>query len=181
MKKRTVVLYIAALVLAIAVWACLMPGSRKIDTVVLATEYSFADPDYRVERTVTIQGYDTRNILGKGKFEGTFAAPGWTNAGDGWHTVAPFPMPEHYINVWNIMPESSAPNDLASLLPSRDWTAFVCLLQESWVDANGDGHASLDPETCRFLVSGALSRDEALALAADLTRDTPLEVVFANR
>ncbi len=170
------------MVLVLAVWACLMPGSKKIDTVVQATEFSFADPDYRAERTVTIRGYDTRNLLGKGKFEGIFAAPGWETLQEDWSVVVVFPMPDHCLNVWYQRPEGYwTTGELASLLPSRDWANFVCLFQESWVNDDGSRHTSLDPETCRFLVSGSLPRDEALALAANLTKGTPLEPVFTNR
>ena len=124
-------------------------------------------------------GYDTRNLLGKGDFEGTFAVDGWETAGEGWLTKVTFPEPHTYTNVWYQNPAGYwvSTRELCALLANRDWSAFVGLLYEH----NGPDSAYLNAETCRFLVSGSLPRDEALALAADLTKGTSLEPVFSCR
>ena len=82
---------IALLANIIALILC-FPGSRKIDMTLIATEYRFNDPDYAVEHTVTIRGYDTRNLLGRGNFKGTFAINGWETARKGWTAYVQFPI-----------------------------------------------------------------------------------------
>ena len=83
MKKRVILILCVLAVLLTAV-ICL-PFARKIDTTVTATEYRFDDPAYAVEHTVVIHGHDTRNLLGYGVFEGTFAVR------RGGRSVSPFP------------------------------------------------------------------------------------------
>ena len=77
MKKRVILILCVLAVLLTAV-ICL-PFARKIDTTVTATEYRFNDPAYAVEHTVVICGHDTRNLLGYGVFEGTFAVSGFND------------------------------------------------------------------------------------------------------
>ena len=76
MKKRVILILCVLAVLLTAV-ICL-PFARKIDTTVTATEYRFNDPAYTVD-------HDTRNLLGYGVFEGTFAVR------RGGRSVSPFP------------------------------------------------------------------------------------------
>ena len=82
MKKRVILILCVLAVLLTAV-ICL-PFARKIDTTVTATEYRFNDPAYAVEHTVMICGHDTRNLLGYGVFEGTFAVSGFESGQEGW-------------------------------------------------------------------------------------------------
>ena len=82
MKKRVILILCVLAVLLTAV-ICL-PFARKIDTTVTATEYRFDDPAYAVEHTVVICGHDTRNLLGYGVFEGTFAVSGFESGQEGW-------------------------------------------------------------------------------------------------
>ena len=81
MKKRVILILLVLAVLLTAV-ICL-PFARKIDTTVTATEYRFNDPAYAVEHTVVIHGHDTRNLLGYGVFEGTFAVSGFESGQEG--------------------------------------------------------------------------------------------------
>ena len=81
MKKRVILVLCVLAVLLTAV-ICL-PFARKIDTTVTAAEYRFNDPAYAVEHTVMICGHDTRNLLGYGVFEGTFAVSGFESGQEG--------------------------------------------------------------------------------------------------
>lgn len=176
MKKRTVVLYTAAVALVIAVWLCLLPRAKKIDKVVQATEYSLADPDYRVAHTVTIQGYDTRNLLGKGKFEGTLAVSGIdTGAFQTAHIT--FPVSASLYNVSYAEPHGyHETKELFFLMTDRDWENFAGLLMEC--EKSDDRlTGTFGVHDGRFLVSGTFSREEALTLAEDLARDNALEVI----
>lgn len=189
MKKRTRVVLTVCAVLALAVLAAVyLPFTREIDTTLTAMEYRFDDPDYAVEHTVTIRGYDTRNLLGDHwKFEGTFAVSGFETAGDGWAAHVTFPIPETYGNTYFGAPHGDGyitAADIFSLLPNRDWTSFTALIQETSQDQDGSLHGSFDPETARFLVSiggGPLDRNDALHWALDLAKGTALEPVFSNR
>lgn len=182
MKKRTRVILIAcAILLLAAAAAVLLPFTRKIDTTLTATEYRLDAPDYAVEHTVAIRGYDTRNLLGRGKFEGTFAVSGFETAGDGWTAHVTFPAPDTYWNISFEVPDGfgyMTGKDIYSLLADRQWSSLVALLPEEWTSDNGAHHASFDPETGRFLVSGPSDRDTALTLARELSRGTSLEPVF---
>lgn len=181
MKKRTRFILIAcAILLLAAVAAVLLPFTRKIDTTLTATEYRFDDPDYAVEHTVTIRGYDTRNLLGRGKFVGTFAVSGFETAGDGWIAHVTFPVPETYFNTYFEVPHGYGyvtTTNIFSLLADRDWTAFTALIQEITQEQDSI-HGRFDPESGRFLVSGPPDREPALALARELSKGTALEPVF---
>lgn len=59
-------LVIACAALALVLAAVLVRISRQIDVTLPAVEYRLDDPDYAVERTITVQGRDTRNLLGRG-------------------------------------------------------------------------------------------------------------------
>lgn len=174
MKKRTVILYIAVVTLVVAVWLCLLPRAKLIDKVVPATEYSFADPDYAVAHTVTIRGCDTRNLLGKGKFEGTFAVSG-LDTGDFQTARITFPVSVGQFNVSYAEPNGyHMAQELFCLVTDRDWENFTGLLMEFEERDNGR-RGSFGFDDGRFLVSGALSREEALALVED--RDNALDVI----
>ena len=77
MKKRVLLTLCGIAALAAAI-VCL-PVSREINTTAAATEYRLDDPAYAVEHTVVIHGHDTRNLLGYGVFEGTFAVSGFND------------------------------------------------------------------------------------------------------
>lgn len=186
MKKRTRIVLIVSTVLALAVIAAVcLPFTWRIDTSLTAVEYRFDDPDYAVKHTVTIRGYDTRNVLGRHrKFVGTFAVSGFETAEDGWVAHVTFPIPETYGNTYFEVPHGNGyitAADMFSLLPNRNWTSFTALIQETSQDQDGGLHGSFDPETARFLVSGPAGRDAALYRAQDLARDTALEPIFSNR
>lgn len=186
MKKRFRVVLIVCAVLALAVLATFcLPFTREIDTTLTAVEYRFDDPDYAVKHTVTIRGYDTRNLLGRHwKFVGTFAVSGFETAGDGWVAHVTFPIPETYGNTYFEVPHGNGyitAADIFSLLPNRNWTSFTALIQETSQDQDGSLHGSFDPETARFLVSGPAGRNAALYRALDLTKGTALEPIFSNR
>lgn len=181
MKKRTRAALIVCAVLVLAVAAVCLPFTRRIDTTLTATEYRLDDPDYAVEHTITVQGYDTRNLLGRGEFEGTFAVSGFETAGDGWTAHVTFPAPDTYWNISFVVPGSfgyMTVKDIYSLLADRRWSSFVALLPEEWTSDNGAHHTSFDPETGRVLISGLADREAALALARELSRGTSLESVF---
>ena len=182
MKRRARVILIVCVVLALAaVAAVCLPFTRKINTTLTATEYRLDDPDYAVEHTVAIRGYDTRSLLGRGKFEGTFAVSGFETAEDGWVAHVIFPVPDTYWNISYVVPDSfryMIGKDIYSLLPDRQWSSFVALLPEERTSGSGDHYASFDPETGRILVSGSPDREAALALARELSRGTSLEPVF---
>ena len=184
MKRSRVVLTVCAVLALAVLTAVCLPFTRSIDATLTATEYRFDDPDYAVEHTVTIQGYDTRNLLGRGKFEGTFAVSGFETAEDGQAAYVTFPAPDTYGNAYFEVPHGNgyiAAADIFSLLPNRNWTAFTALIQETTQDQDGSLHGSFDPETARFLVSGPAGRDAALARALDLAKGTSLEPMFSNR
>lgn len=182
MKKRTRVILIVCVVLVLAVIAAVcLPFTRKIDTTLTATEYRFDAPDYAVDHTVTIQGYDTRNLLGRGKFEGTIAVSGFQTAGDGWIAHVTFPAPDTYGNIWFEVPNGYGQvmtTGIYSLLSDRDWTSLLALLPEERDTSNGAHEASFDPMNGHFLVSGPAGRDDAMAQAAALAKGTALAPIF---
>lgn len=187
-KKRSRVVLTVCAVLALTVIAAVcLPFTREIDTTLTATEYQLDDPVYAVEHTVTIRGYDTRNLLGRGKFVGTFAVSGFETAGEGWAAHVTFPIPETYGNTYFEVPHGNGyitAADIFSLLPNRNWTSFTSLIQETSQDQDGSLHGSFDLDTARFLVSigsGPLDRDDALHWALDLSKGTSLEPIFLNR
>ena len=141
MKKRVILILCVLAVLLTAV-ICL-PFARKIDTTVTATEYRFDDPAYAVEHTVVICGHDTRNLLGYGVFEGTFAVSGFESGQEGWTFRVSF-------------------SDKKSL-----GTAF------SRRPSGETSTGTFDPDTGRFLVSGPADREAAVAKAAALFRKDP--------
>lgn len=183
-RERGVLLGAAAVTVLLAV-AWMLPTSRQIDTTLTAVEYRFDDPDHAVEHTVAIQGRDTRNRLGRGEFEGTIAVKGWETAGENWIFRATFPLEERMFNIDAIHIDVIHPGglrftrDICSLTADRDWTAFVALLPEEKWDADGSHSASFDPDTGRFLVSGPADRETALSRAAELSKGTAIERIFA--
>jgi len=179
MKQRIAFLIVSALLIAAIIF---FPGSKKIERVFEATEYSFSDPDYTVTHTITAEGYDTRNLFGRGHYEGTFAVESWELAQAGWRLYAKFPIPAHYWNSTSVHPSGyHTSSEILCFLPNRNWTSFVCLIQEIEVDASGSKHGSFDPESGRFMVCGSLTREEALEEAYHLSKGTLLEPLFTNR
>ena len=181
MKRRFhVILITCAVLLLLAVLTLCFPGSRKIDTTLIATEYRFNDPDYAVEHTITIRGYDTRNLLGRGTFEGTFAVSDWETAQEGWSAYIQFPIrSDSYFNMnFNDPSGQAITRNTFSMLADRDWTRFVGLILESTEHNDGTVTGSFDPETGRFLVSGPPDRTVALTLASELAKGTSLEALF---
>ena len=175
-------LVIACAALALVLAAVLVRISRQIDVTLLAVEYRLDDPDYAVERTITVQGRDTRNLLGRGTFEGTVAVSGLETAGEDWTAYVTFPPDSHLNITFDRFGsfEHSAVKELYTLLADRNWTEVLILLAEEWDSENGAHHASFDFQTGRFLVSGAPDRAKALDLAASLTRGTVLSSIFSE-
>ena len=170
----------AALVLVLA--AVLVRISRQIDVTLPAVEYRLDDLDYAVERTITVQGRDTRNLLGRGIFEGTVAVSGLEPAGEDWTAYVTFP-PDSHLNITFDRTgsfEHSAVKELYTLLADRNWTEVLILLAEERDSENGAHHTSFDFQTGRFLVSGPPDRAEALGRAAFLTRNTVLSPIFSE-
>ncbi len=181
MKKRSrVVLITCVVLLLLAALILCFPGSRKIDMTLIATEYRFNDPDYAVEHTVTIRGYDTRNLLGRGYFKGTFAVSGWETARKGWTAYVQFPIRSgSYFNMnFNDPSGQAITRNTFSMLADRNWTHFAGLILESTERSVGTVTGSFDPGTGRFLVSGPPDRTAALSLASELAKGTSLEPLF---
>ena len=179
MKKFFIAL---AVFVSIILLIALVPVSRRIDKVMEATEYSFADPNYAVSHSITIQGYDTRNFFGYGHFEGVFSAENWELAQKEWILKANFPISDTYWNAYAVDPSSQPiSTNVFSLLPDRKWESFVALLQEVTDHPDGHRRTSFDHQNGRFIVSGCLSREEALIEACRLTKGTSLEPLFTNR
>ena len=181
MKRRSrIILITCAVLLLLTTLTFCFPGSRKIDMTLIATEYCFNDPNDAVEHTVTIRGYDTRNLLGRGTFKGTFAVSGWETAQEGWTAHVQFPIRSNsYFNM-NFNDPSGQPitRNTFSMLADRDWSRFAGLILESAEHSDGTVTGSFDPETGRFLVSGPPDRTAALSLASELAKGTSLEPLF---
>ena len=129
MKKRVILILCVLAVLLTAV-ICL-PFARKIDTTVTATEYRFDDPAYAVEHTVVICGHDTRNLLGYGVFEGTFAVSGFESGQEGWTFRVSFSDKKSLGTAFSRRPSGEAcTRDLFHLLADRDWSDFAGLIME---------------------------------------------------
>ena len=178
-RSRVILIVCAVLLLLITLTLC-FPVSRKIDTTLIATEYRFNDPDDAVEHTVTIRGCDTRNLLGRGTFRGTFSVSGWETAQEGWTAYVQFPIRSgSYFNMnFNDPSGQAITRNTFSMLADRDWTHFVGLILESTEHGDGTVTGSFDPETGRFLVSGPPDRTAALAMASELAKGTTLEPLF---
>ena len=183
MKRRPrVILIVCAVLLLLTTLLLFFPGRRKIDTTLIATEYRFNDPDYAVEHTVAIQGYDTRSLLGRGNFKGTFAVSGWETAQEGWTACVQFPIRSgSYFNMnFNDPSGQAITRNTFSMLADWDWTHFAGLILESTEHSDGTVTGSFDPETGCFLVSGPPDRTAALSLASELAKDTSLESLFTR-
>lgn len=179
-NRRRVILTVCAVLLLLSAAAVCLPFARKIDATLTATEYRFDDPDYAVEHTVTIRGYDTRNLLGRGDFKGTFAVSGWETAREGWTAYVQFPIRSgSYFNMnFNDPSGQAITRNTFSMLADRNWTHFAGLILESTERSDGTVTGSFDPETGRFLVSGPPDRTVALTLASELAKGTSLEALF---
>ena len=171
MKKRVILIL---LVLAVVLTAVIcLPFARKIDTTVTATEYRFNDPAYAVEHTVMICGHDTRNLLGHGHFEGTFAVSGFESGQPGWMIYTVFSNKKSLRTTYSSNPSGEpCTRDLFCLWANRDWSSFAGLIME--VTGHAD-HSSgnFSPDSGRFLVSGPADRDAAVARAAKLFQKDP--------
>ena len=129
MKKRVILILCVLAVLLTAV-ICL-PFARKIDTTVTATEYRFDDPAYAVEHTVVICGNDTRNLLGYGVFEGTFAVSGFESGQEGWTFRVSFSDKKSLGTAFSRRPSGeTCTRDLFHLRADRDWSDFAGLIME---------------------------------------------------
>ena len=129
MKKRVILILCVLAVLLTAV-ICL-PFARKIDTTVTATEYRFNDPAYAVEHTVVIHGHDTRNLLGYGVFEGTFAVSGFESGQEGWTFRVSFSDKKSLGTAFSQRPSGeTCTRDLFHLQADRDWSDFAGLIME---------------------------------------------------
>ena len=167
MKKRVILILCVLAVLLTAV-ICL-PFARKIDTTVTATEYRFDDPAYTVEHTVVIHGHDTRNLLGYGVFEGTFAVSGFESGQEGWTFRVSFSGKKSLGTAFSRRPSGEAcTRDLFHLRADRDWSDFAGLIMEVSDKADHSSTGTFDPDTGRFLVSGPAGREAAMARAAEL-------------
>ena len=153
MKKRVILIL---LVLAVVLTAVIcLPFARKIDTTVTATEYRFDDPAYAVEHTVVIHGHDTRNLLGYGVFEGTFAVSGFESGQEGWTFRVSFSHKKSLGTAFSRRPSGEAcTRDLFHLRADRDWSDFAGLIMEVSDTADHSSSGTFDPDTGRFLVSG---------------------------
>ena len=172
MKKRVILILCVLAVLLTAV-ICL-PFARKIDTTVTATEYRFDDPAYAVEHTVTIQGRDTRNLLGYGHFEGTFAVSGFESEQPGWMIYTVFSNKKSLRTTYSSNPSGEpCTRDLFHLRADRDWSDFAGLIMEVSDKADHSSTGTFDPDTGRFLVSGPADREAAVVKAAALFRKDP--------
>ena len=176
MKKRVLIPLAALLTIAVIF---LLPRNRKINTTVIATEYCFADPGRTIAHTVTIRGTDTRNRLGWGRFEGTFAVSGFPSAEEGLTAVIRFPFDSQRPGSISFRHPSGylSQPDLFSLAVNDDWTAFAGLIYET--SQTGDHlHTSFSAADGRFLTSGSLPYPEACTQAAGLCRGTAMEFLF---
>ena len=172
MKNRVILILCVLAVLLTAV-ICL-PFARKIDTTVTATEYRFDDPAYAVEHTVVICGHDTRNLLGYGVFEGTFAVSGFESGQEGWTFRVSFSDKKSLGTAFSRRPSGEAcTRDLFHLRVDRDWSDFAGLIMEVSDKAGHTSTGNFDPDTGRFLVSGPADRKAAVAKAAALFRKDP--------
>ena len=166
MKKRVILIL---LVLAVVLTAVIcLPFARKIDTTVTATEYRFNDPAYAVEHTVVICGHDTRNLLGYGVFEGTFAVSGFESGQEGWTFRVSFSDKKSLGTAF-----SRRPSGETCTRADRDWSDFAGLIMEVSDKAGHSSSGTFDPDTGRFLVSGPADREAAVAKAAALFRKDP--------
>ena len=172
MKKR-VILILCVLAVVLTAVICL-PFARKIDTTVTATEYRFDDPAYAVEHTVVICGHDTRNLLGYGVFEGTFAVSGFESGQEGWTFRVSFSDKKSLGTAFSRRPSGEAcTRDLFHLRADRDWSDFAGLIMEVSDTADHSSTGTFNPDTGRFLVSGPADREAAVAKAAALFRKDP--------
>lgn len=171
MKKRVILILCVLAVLLTAV-ICL-PFARKIDTTVTATEYRFDDPAYAVEHTVMIHGHDTRNLLGYGVFEGTFAVSGFESGQEGWTFRVSFSGKKSLGTAFSRRPSGEAcTRDLFHLRADRGWSDFAGLIMEV-TDHADHSSGNFSPDSGRFLVSGPADRDAAVARAAKLFQKDP--------
>lgn len=179
MKRSRVVLTVCA-VLALAVLAAVcLPFTRSIDTTLTATEYRFDDPDYAVEHTVTIRGHDTRNLLGKGRFEGTVSVSGLEGLDGEQGLVITFLKSiqrEGFVSAVDEAGFVTGGGVFGPVLPSRDYSEFVWILA---YEVHDDG-ASYGGASARFLISGPAGRESAFALGAKLTKGSFWEPLFSE-
>lgn len=160
---------IAAIVLlasALIVLAWLFPGSREIDVTFTATEYRLDDPDYAVERTVTIRGRDSRNRLGKGgQFKGAISISGLEGMNDATEVLASLNATHPMVTGAFIEPYPP----LSVLIPNWDYTEVLGILENEPAES---GVRTTGGKSMRFLVSGSADREAALAQAAKLAKNT---------
>lgn len=120
-----------------------------------------------------IHGHDTRNLLGYGHFEGTFAVSGFESGQEGWTFRVSFSGKKSLGTAFSRRPSGEAcTRDLFHLLADRDWSDFAGLIMEV-TDHADHSSGNFSPDSGRFLVSGPADRDAAVARAAKLFQKDP--------
>lgn len=171
MKKKTIyVVIVIAVVAILALLAWAIPGSREIDVTLIATEYRLDDPDFAVEHTVTIRGRDSRTRFGSGSFKGTISISGIEGMEEETEILAS--IGGEHPHARGGIHDRLIP--LGVLIPDWDYSAFVALLAET----TSDNVRYLGGENARFLVSGPTNREDAIVLAAKLSKGTYYEDLF---
>ena len=116
-----------------------------------------------------ICGHDTRNLLGYGHFEGTFAVSGFESGQEGWTFRVSFSDKKSLGTAFSQRPSGEAcTRDLFHLQADRDWSSFAGLIMEVSDKAGHTSTGTFDPDTGRFLVSGPADREAAVAKAKPL-------------
>lgn len=169
-RKHPLLTAAALLILLLALLAWLFPGSRNIDVTLTATEYRLDDPSVALEHTVTIRGRDSRNRFGRGTFQGTISVSGLDGMETDTDIMASYG--KHPIATGSFRNRLCT---LGVLIPDWDYTAFLALLSTT----SPDGGRHTGGSAARFLVSGPVDRDAAMALAAELAKGTHWETLFS--
>lgn len=180
LRDHPVSLFITCIALLLTIVILNFPGSRAIDVTLTATEYRLDDPDFAVEHTVSVQGRDTRNLLGKGRFQGTVAVSGLEGTDTAQSIVLTFGeslKTEGRVSTMDaegfVSPGGGA---FGPVFLNRNCSEFV------WILANEvhETGASYGGGSARFLISGPADREEAFAMAAKLTRGSFWEPLFSE-
>lgn len=169
---------LAALALVLAVLH--LPGNREIDVTLTATEYRLDDPDFAVEHTVSVQGRDTRNLLGKGRFQGTVAVSSLEGADTAQSIVLTFGeclKTEGRVSTMDAEGfVSSGGGAFGPVFLNRNCSEFVWILANEFYETG----ASYGGSSARFLISGPAGREDAFARAAELAEGSIWESMFTD-
>ncbi len=181
LRNHPIALFAALAVLAPALAVLHLPGNREINVTLTATEYRLDDPDFAVEHTVAIHGKDTRNLLGKGRFEGAVSVSGLEELDGEQDIVLTFLQSlKRESRVSTIDREgfvSSGGGVFGPVFPSRDYSEFVWLLAN---EVHEDGGASYGGDQARFLISGPAGREDAFIRAGKLADGSFWESMFTD-